>query len=59
MEDFVAGLESCAVEVDDEEEGGKEFRYTELLHTARMRARKLLQFAKYVLDIKGKCCVVA
>lgn len=47
MEDLVTGLENCANEDDDaDEEGGKEFRYTELLHTVRMRARKLLQFAK-------------
>lgn len=44
MSDFASNLETLsAVSGDDE---GIEFKYTQLLHTMRMRARKLLQFSR-------------
>ena len=45
MTDFMGSIDSS----DDETEYDSdkiEFKYTEVLHTIRMRARKLLQFSK-------------
>lgn len=42
MHDYISNLKIPPESVD----GGVEDKYTKLLHTMRMRARKLLQFAK-------------
>lgn len=43
MHDYISKLKISPESVD----GGIEVKYTKLLHTMRMRARKLLQFARY------------
>ena len=43
MRDYISSLKIPSESVD----GGIEVKYTKLLHTMRMRARKLLQFARY------------
>jgi mitogen-activated protein kinase kinase kinase len=43
MHDYISKLKIPAEEVDG---GDIEVKYTKLLHTMRMRARKLLQFAR-------------
>lgn len=45
MHDYISNLKIPSESADS----GVEDKYTKLLHTMRMRARKLLQFAKYVL----------
>ena len=42
MQDYISSLKVPSESID----GGIEVKYTKLLHTMRMRARKLLQFAK-------------
>lgn len=42
MRDYISSLKIPPESVD----GGIEVKYTKLLHTMRMRARKLLQFAR-------------
>lgn len=42
MRDYISSLKVPPESVD----GGIEVKYTKLLHTMRMRARKLLQFAR-------------
>lgn len=42
MRDYIASLKVPPEAVD----GGVEVKYTKVLHTMRMRARKLLQFAR-------------
>lgn len=42
MQDYINNLELKPESVD----GGIEVKYTKLLHNMRMRARKLLQFAR-------------
>lgn len=42
MRDYISSLKIPSESVD----GGIEVKYTKLLHTMRMRARKLLQFAR-------------
>lgn len=44
MRDYIASLKVPS----DAVVGGIEVKYTKLLHTMRMRARKLLQFARYL-----------
>lgn len=41
MRDYISSLK-----IPSESDGGIEVKYTKLLHTMRMRARKLLQFAR-------------
>ncbi|KAI8149822.1 hypothetical protein BJV82DRAFT_503267 [Fennellomyces sp. T-0311] len=43
MQDYISSLKVPSEAID----GGIEVKYTKLLHTMRMRARKLLQFAKF------------
>jgi mitogen-activated protein kinase kinase kinase len=42
MQDYISSLKIPPESVD----GGIEIKYTKLLHTMRMRARKLVQFAR-------------
>ncbi|KAI8375041.1 hypothetical protein EDC96DRAFT_437281 [Choanephora cucurbitarum] len=46
MNDYISSLKVPPESVD----GGIEVKYTKLLHTMRMRARKLLQFARFFLS---------
>ncbi|KAG2222816.1 hypothetical protein INT45_011626 [Circinella minor] len=43
--DFITSLDTANADNDED----VEFKYTELLHTMRMRARKLLQFSRFFL----------
>ncbi|KAI9270908.1 hypothetical protein EDC94DRAFT_690820 [Helicostylum pulchrum] len=45
MRDYISSLKIPSESVD----GGIEVKYTKLLHTMRMRARKLLQFARFFM----------
>ncbi|KAI9264970.1 hypothetical protein BDA99DRAFT_546746 [Phascolomyces articulosus] len=45
MVDFMTSLDTANADGDED----VEFKYTELLHTMRMRARKLLQFSRFFL----------
>ncbi|KAI9491321.1 hypothetical protein BDB00DRAFT_834015 [Zychaea mexicana] len=45
MADFMTSLDTAGADNDED----VEFKYTELLHTMRMRARKLLQFSRFFL----------
>ncbi|EPB82561.1 STE/STE11/SSK protein kinase [Mucor circinelloides 1006PhL] len=46
MHDYISKLKISPESVD----GGIEVKYTKLLHTMRMRARKLLQFARFFMS---------
>ncbi|KAI8047361.1 uncharacterized protein B0P05DRAFT_566249 [Gilbertella persicaria] len=46
MHDYISSLKVPPESVD----GGIEVKYTKLLHTMRMRARKLLQFARFFMS---------
>lgn len=53
MHDYISKLKISPESVD----GGIEVKYTKLLHTMRMRARKLLQFARYDFHKNESLCV--